>query len=359
MKTFVNLYVADLKEFVRDRMALFWTIAFPLLFIFMFGLIFSGDNSDFSLDVGLVSQGNDPSVVGLKAGLKNIPVFKLTESDDLEAELDALRNGDRDMVVVLPGRLSTDQTNTVEVYYDPSSTTTSQAGLSILREAFNIAERTVRGTPPLFEVEARQIQAQPLRNIDFLVPGILAMSLMQLGLFATAQPLVSLREQGVLRRLGATPLSRRVVLASQVAFRLTVGLAQTAIILTLGNLVFQVEIGDNLPLLGLIVVLSMLLFVALGFTIAGLAKSSESASGIAQLINFPMMFLSGLFFPLSFMPAFLQPVAAILPLTYIADALRQVMVDAPPTNPMGTNLLLVGAWLAVTTFLAVRLFRWE
>jgi ABC-2 type transport system permease protein len=363
MKTFLNLYVAEVKEFTRDRMAIFWTIAFPLLFIMLFGMIFSGGNTGFSLDVGLVAQGSDPATAGVVAGFRQVPVFKLSESADLDAELAALRAGERDMVVVLPpdlpGAIASGQTGTVEVYYDPSSQTTAQAGLSILNEMFNLAERRIRGTAPLFRLEPKQIQTKPLRNIDYLVPGILAMSLMQLGLFATAQPLVSLREQGVMRRLGATPLSRRLVLASHIAFRMTVGLAQTVIILTLGNLVFQVQIGDNLPLLALIVVLGMMLFVTIGFAIAGLARSEESAAGIAQLINFPMMFLSGVFFPLSIMPGFLQTVAAALPLTYVADALRQVMVDAPPVNAMGTNLLLTAVWLVVAIGLAVKLFRWE
>ncbi|HLF26032.1 MAG TPA: ABC transporter permease [Anaerolineae bacterium] len=363
MKTFANLYIAELKEYIRDRMAVFWTIAFPLLFIFLFGMIFSGGDSGFSMQVGLVARGSDPASAGLVMGFRQVPVFELTESADLESELAALRAGDRDMVVVLPDDLSQSvaggQSATVEVYYDPSSTTTSQAGLSILNEMFNEAERRIRQTPQLFKLEPKQIQSTPLRNIDFLVPGILAMSLMQIGLFATAQPLVSMREQGVLRRLGATPLSRQVVLASQVAFRLTIGLVQTAIILSLGNLVFGVAIGDNLPLLIVIVILGMLLFVAIGFAIAGIAKSSESAAGISQLVNFPMMFLSGLFFPVSIMPAFLQPVTAVIPLTYVADALRQVMVGAPPVNLMSTNLLLMAGWLVVSIFLAVKLFKWE
>jgi len=363
MNTFVKLYIAEVKEYIRDRMAVFWTMAFPLLFVVFLGLIFSSGNTGFSLDVGLVVQGSDPAGAGVGEGFRKMPVFKLTESVDLESELAALRAGERDMVVVLPPGLSKaiadGQTGTVEVYYDPSSQTTSQVGLSVLREMFNVAEQRIRGTSPLFQIEPKQIQSRPLRPIDFTLPGILGMSLMQLGLFGTAQPLVNLREQGVLRRLGATPLPRWIVLASQIAFRLTVGVAQTVIIVGLGNLAFQVQLGDNLLLLGGVILLGMLLFVAMGFAISGLAKSAESAAGISQLVSFPMMFLSGLFLPVSLMPTFLQPIAAVMPLTYIADALRQVMVDAPPANPMSTNLLLTAVWLVVSIVLAVKLFRWE
>ena len=103
MNTFVKLYIAEVKEYIRDRMAVFWTMAFPLLFIVMFGLIFSGGDSGFSLDVGLVTQGSDPASAGVVEGFRRMPIFELTESADLESELAALRAGDRDMVVSFPG----------------------------------------------------------------------------------------------------------------------------------------------------------------------------------------------------------------------------------------------------------------
>ncbi len=362
MKTFINLYRANLKEYVRDRMAVFWTMAFPIVFILIFGLIFSSGNARLTIEVAVINPDNDPISAQISEGFKQVPTFKLKQSADVEAELQALRLGQLDMVVVLPNGLSKSigdkQTGSVQVYYDPSATTIAQAGLSILREAFNIAERAINHTSPLFSIEPQQIQAKPLNQVDLLVPGILAMSLMQLGLFGTAQPLVALREQGVLRRLGATPLSRSTVIAAQVAFRFTLGVAQSVLILSLGNALFQVSIGDSLLVLVVVIAMGILLFIALGFAVAGLAKSAESANGITQMINFPMMFLSGLFFPLSLLPPFLLPVAAILPLTYVADALRQVMVNAPSTTSLATDVLVMGVWLAISLIGAVKLFRW-
>ncbi len=363
MKTFINLYRANLKEYVRDRMAVFWTMAFPIVFILIFGLIFSSGNARLTIEVAVINPDNDPISAQISEGFKQVPTFKLKQSADVEAELQALRLGQLDMVVVLPNGLSKSigdkQTGSVQVYYDPSATTIAQAGLSILREAFNIAERAINHTSPLFSIEPQQIQTKPLNQVDLLVPGILAMSLMQLGLFGTAQPLVALREQGVLRRLGATPLSRSTVIAAQVAFRFTLGVAQSVLILSLGNALFQVSIGDSLLVLVVVIAMGILLFIALGFAVAGLAKSAESANGITQMINFPMMFLSGLFFPLSLLPPFLLPVAAILPLTYVADALRQVMVNAPSTTSLATDVLVMGVWLAISLIGAVKLFRWD
>lgn len=271
------------------------------------------------------------------------------------------------MVVVIPPKLSQsisrNQTSNIEVYYDPSQTTVALAGMSVLREAFNIAERFITQRQPLFQIDAKEIQATQLRQVDFLVPGILAMSLMQLGLFGTAQPLVSLRERGVLRRLGATPLPRSTLLATQIAFRLTLGMTQTAILLGLGKVVFGVSMGDNLPLLAFVAFMGALMFVSLGFVIASISRTVDSAAGISQLINFPMMFLSGIFFPVSFVPSFLYPVVAALPLTYLSDALREVMIGAPPSNPLNVNLsgslLILTGWLFVFVVVSIRTFKWE
>ena len=136
------------------------------------------------------------------------------------------------------------------------------------------------------------------------MPGILAMSLMQLGLFATATPLVSLREEGVLRRLGATPLPRWQLISGQLLMRLTIGMAQAVLIVGISVAAFNVRVQGNFLALAGLTLLGALTFIGMGYLIAALARSVESAGGISSAINFPMMFLSGIFFPLAFLPAF-------------------------------------------------------
>jgi ABC-2 type transport system permease protein len=213
--------------------------------------------------------------------------------------------------------------------------------------------------PTLFTVQSQTVTSESLRAIDFLLPGILAMSLMQLGLFATAPALVQLREQQVLRRIGATPLPRTTLLAAQVVYRLSIGITQTLIIIVVGMLLFNVHMVGSWPELVLVVLMGAFMFVAMGYFISGLAKTQESVIGISQAINFPMMFLSGLFFSVDVMPAWIRPVMSALPLTYLADALRQIMVGAPPLNSMGVDLAVLAAWMLVCSVLAVRLFKWE
>lgn len=361
MRAFWNLYTASMKEFLRSRMAVFWTLAFPLLLALLFGVVFGG-GGDTRFKVGVVDEDGGPAAAQFRQVLDSIPVLE-TQVGDRESSLAALRQGDVRAVLVLPAGLSAAvaqrQPSPVQIFYDPAQQQVSQIVLGITRQASQAVERQVSGTPVLFELQEETVQAQDLRTIDFLLPGILALALMQIGLFGTAQPMVHLREQGVLRRLSATPLSQRTVLASQVAQRLTMGVAQAALIVLLGLIVFKMPLPSNwLAALGF-VILGGLVFVAFGYVIAAFAKTQESASGISSVINFPLIYLSGMFIPLEVMPQAVQPLALIIPVTYLVDALRQVMVGANPLHSQALNAGVLLAWLAVALVIATRFFKWD
>jgi ABC-2 type transport system permease protein len=361
MGTVLSLYWASLKEFLRDRMALFWTIAFPVLFIVLFGLIFSG-NSSISYNLGLVNLDNGPVGQQLGTAFGKVSAFKIN-SGAQSAELNALKNGQRDLVVIIPADTSAQvqahQTTNLQLYYDPSKTTDSQIELSIVNQVVTGLNQGITQVTPPLAVQPVTVQTQTLSTVDFLVPGILAMALMQLGIFGTAQPIVALREQQVLRRLGATPLPRWQLLTSQVLNRLTIALFQTGVIVGIGIGAFHVHMtGNPLEFVGL-VVLGALLFISLGYLIAAVSRTQAAATGIGQAINFPMMFLSGIFFPLALLPAFLAPIVNALPLTYVADAIRQVMIGGTPIFPITTDVLVVSGWVVACTVLSIVLFRWE
>lgn len=363
MSTVLSLYVANLKEFVRDRAAIFWTLAFPIVFIVLFGGIFSAGGSP-SYNVGLVNQDNGPVGAGLADVFQHkVKPFKVTTSDYDHAIAD-LKKGTLDFVIVLPTGLSqtveSHHTAQVQFYSDPSKNqTTSQIQLTIVQQVLAVYNQQATQTVPPLALATNSINTHVVRTIDYLMPGILAMSLMQLGLFGTATPLVSLREEGVLRRLGATPLPRWQLLVGQVMLRLTIAIAQAALIIGISMAAFHVQIqGSMLALAGLVVV-GAITFIAMGYLIASLARTVESASGISSAINFPMMFLSGIFFPLALLPAFLAPVVRAMPLTYLADAFRQISIGSAPTFPMWVDVAVLGAWGVVCTALAARFFKWE
>jgi ABC-2 type transport system permease protein len=360
MRAFRKLLISDLKQFFRDRTALFFTFAFPIFFIFIFGWVFSGAE-DVSYKIGLVNNDDSAMGQGISQALYEIPIFKLSEGE-LGEKLEELKNGDLKAVVVIPAgieaSLNSGQTADIKVYYDPTQTTSSQIILSVLKEYINEINRQLSQQPILLQLSEESIQSQELESIDFLVPGILAMAVLFLGLFGSLT-MVERREKKILKRFGATPLRRSIMIFSQITYRLILALMQTLIIIAVAYFVFNVQmIGNWFILLGL-VLLGTLTFISIGYFAVSRARTTEGAMPIIQLIQFPMLFLSGIFFPIEIMPDFMRPIVEAIPLTYLGDAFRQVMVDATPLYPLSIDIAVLAGWLVVCMVLAIRLFRWE
>lgn len=361
MKSFRKLYLANLKEFARDRMAIFWTLAFPVVFILVFGVVFS-NSEDTNFGIGLAVQDSGPVGVALQTAYISTPALHITQGTEADL-LAKLKSGALRMVIVVPdgssAAVASGQTASIKAYYDPSNQTTAQVALTVAEKVLGNVDEQITQRASLLALTPITVSQANLRFIDYTLPGILAMSLMQLGLFATAPALVQLREQQVLRRFGATPLPRTTLLAAQVLHRLTLGLAQTVVIVGLGALVFHVHITGSLLELAGVVLLGALMMVALGYVISGVAKTQESVNGLSQLVNFPMLLLSGIFFSVDMMPQWARPIVSVLPLSFLGDALRQIMVGATPIYPLRTDVLVLAGWLIVGSLVAVRVFRWE
>lgn len=372
MRGFGPLYLASLREFMRDTSALFWTLAFPVMFIIIFGIIFTNDG-DIEFDVGLVNEDGTASQI-MVDGFQQVEAFQLHQGSR-DAELDALAEGERAAVIIIPagtgaqieasfteltGAAARANPAQLEVYYDAADQSSSQIVLDVIDKVVAGMNAGITGVPPVVAVDARRMAADDMRSIDYLLPGVLAMSLMQLGLFGTAGPLVALREKQVLRRMGATPLSKTTMLGTQVALRLTTAFVQTGVIVVVGSLLFNVRIEwANLPAILGVVALGATMFIIMGYFISGLAKTEEAVQGIISLPNFIFMFLSGIFFPVEMMPDWIRPLVDVIPLTYLGDALRHTMIEAGYEFSMLTNVVVLGVWLVVCAVLAVRFFRWE
>jgi len=360
LKALLKLLVAHIKQFSRQRAALFWTIAFPIFFILLFGALFSrSDSTTFS--VGMVNEDNSSLSQGLVMAFKSVSAFDVHEGG-WDAESDALKKGNRRAVVVIPAGFEQSilqkSQDTVTVYYDATESTSQQVVLPIVRQVVDGFDRAIADAPALIRVENEPLQSQHLRAIDYLVPGILAMALMQLGIFAAA-PLVVDRQNRVLKRLGATPLRRSTLVISTVIFRLLIAVCQAALIIVIARLVFHVPMLGNWFFLVGVVLLGTLTFLSLGFLMSAFAKTEETVMPMLMVVQFPMMFLSGIFFPVDMMPEFMRPILNAMPLTYLGDSLRQIMVGATPLHPHYINLAVLGGWFLACLVGAVRFFRWE
>jgi ABC-2 type transport system permease protein len=365
MRVLVALSRANLKSFVRDRPALFWTLAFPVVFVILFGTIFSGSGAKYNL--AWVDQDGSQTAAELRQAFEaNAPV-NLTDATIEEARAKML-SGDVDGILVVPIGVQAIIDSAaagqhpapieVTVITDPSRSNTALAIQQIAAGLVMGANLRLSGATPLLAVSTETLQTNQLNSVSFFVPSILAMALMQLGIFASI-PLVQQREKLILKRLNATPLPRWVFVGSNVAVRLVIAAVQTALILGIGVALLGVRVDGNPLAIAAFVILGALTFTSIGYVIAAFARTEEAANGITSVVQFPLMFLSGIFFPLEILPQGLKTVATFMPLTYLGDALRQTMVGGAPFVPLWVDFAVLAGWLVVTLVVSARYFRWQ
>jgi ABC-2 type transport system permease protein len=365
MTALLELTKANIRSFTRDRAALFWTLAFPLIFILMFGAIFTG-GGDSTRTYAWVDQDGSAQSSELRTALAAVENVELVDEDEA-AGLEAMRKGDVDGVLVVPagygealGELATQPgpPTTIQVYTDPTQQNQTAATFQLVGGVLGQINLEISGRGPAVVPDARAIQTENLTFISYLVPSILGMALMQVGIFSSIS-LVAAREKLILKRLSATPLRRWQLIGSNIVMRLLVAIAQTAIIVGVGAYAFDVQISGNpLVVVGLVLVGS-LSFLALGYVIASFAKTEDSANAMTSVVQFPLMFLSGTFFPIDSMPPVLQGIARTLPLTYLSDGLRQVMVGGTPFSPLWICFAVLFGFLVICFLISARFFRWQ
>src|SRR5262245_34598559 len=351
---------ANLKSFIRDRAALFWTIAFPLIFVVIFGLIFSGNPTPASY--GFADLDGSPASEQIRAAFAATEGVSLVDGTQDEL-LDKMRDGEVSAVIVVPeGYGDTVAAKgapaSLVVFTDPSQGQAEGATQRLVGYVLGVINQTASGQPPAVVPDFQPIQAVELNYLSYLIPSILGMSLMQGGVFA-AIPLVADREKLILKRLGATPLRRWQLVGSNVVVRLLIALVQTVIIVGVGTLLFGLETTGRWLGVGFFVVLGSLTFISLGYLIASFTPTEEAANGVTQVVQLPMLFLSGIFFPIATMGDALQTVAKLLPMTYLGDALRQVMVDGTPFAPLTVCAAVLVGWLVVCFAISARFFKWQ
>jgi len=356
----LSLTRASMKIWFRDRQAIFWTFFLPVVLISVFGLLDFGAFS--TVDLGIVDRAKNDASRKLVADIVALDTFDISGTLSEMEEREALLDGDRDLVLIIEpgfGEAQSPVRRHVTVVFNQGQAQESVAGQTIIQHVLDEITFAERNFSDRYTIDAQPVDSRNLKFIDFLMPGVVAMSIMQMGLFSVAFSFVQLKSRGVLRRLQATPVLPASFLFAQVFTRLTVSIVQTLVLVGLAVLAFDVHLEGNLGSMVLLALLGGGVFVSIGFAVSGFARTEDVAAPVANAIALPMMFLSGVFFPRDAMPAPLRAVADFLPLSYLADALRSVAVDGSTLLSQWENVLGLTVWLAVTLFIAVRLFRWE
>lgn len=362
-----TLTVAAIKMFVRNRQALFFTLFMPLIIMTIFGLI--GFDKLPVIKIGVVTNAPTAGTTAFVGQLKEIPNVELTVGTE-EAERQALKKNDRAAVFMFPGDLIADvppigsrpqqfSPKTVTVLENVAQQQYAKTAETILNQALDKTALAMVGAPKFFELKTEDVSVKKTRYIDFLLPGIVGLALMQMAVFSVAFIFTDYKEKGILKRLVATPMKPSQFLTANVITRLIVAMAQTAVLITVGILLYKTHVYGAWWLIALIATLGAIMFLGLGFTISGLAKTVDAVPAIANLIVFPMLFLGGTFFPIDTMPVWLQHVVKFLPLQYLTHSLREVMANGAGLSAVATDLYWMLGWSAALIMLANLTFGFE
>jgi ABC-2 type transport system permease protein len=363
MKSLRVLTWSAIKMFFRNKQALFFTFFSPLLIMVIFGLI--GLDKVQKTDVGVALSG--PPTAGTQQfvdQLKQVPSFNIHE--DTEPNLrDQITNDKLSAVFLIPADLIPDNANpassthTVTVLTNSGEAQAAGIAQSIMSEILDKTALGITNGSNIFQLQAQEINSNHLKYIDFLLPGLIALSLMQMSIFSVAFVFTNYKEKGILKRLLATPMHPITFVTANVLTRLIVSFLQTAVFIAVGVWFLHAHVVGSYALVALITILGSIMFLGLGFTISGISKTTESVPALANLVAFPMLFLGGTFFPLSSFPPWLAHIAKYLPLSFLSDALRQVMTKAVGISAIRSDLLWMLAWSVVLVGLANYAFSFE
>ena len=360
LRSFRVLTLTQMRLLLRNRITVVTSLGIGLISMLIFGALFGSEGSD-QLRLGIVDDDRQEVSTQLVQILKSSEALVVLEGNR-DAELKALEIGDRRAVILIAPGFQEDlatKNATVKVFYDKSNPVTAAIARSAVENIIAGMNRTLGSSDPdTIKIDDSEIDAERLRVIDFMTPGLVGMVVMWANLFVGTR-LVEWRQKGVLRRLAVTGLHPIELLASQAAAHLLFSLAQVTVLLLTAFAVFGVTVRGSYGLLALVVVVGTMCMLAVGYLLGSMPRDADSAAGVTMLVSFPMMFLGGSYFPTDGAPTFLQPLIQVLPLTYLNHALRTVMMSGGGFGEMQLDILVLGAWTIGALLVATRLLKWD
>jgi len=370
----------DLRELLRRRAAFVMSMIFPMLMMALFGYMFPNPSSFHGIPIGLVNE--DKGILGIMT--QNL-LLNLAENDSsmvivryksYEGVKRAIIRGEVKAAIVIPSNftsslLSGHRAKLIAVL-DPTSPAVTQflygklkvvakiESLGFVSQVLNgLKARTGIKLSPDYLMEPISVAAEPIVEgdyFDFIAPGFIAMTAMFSGLTIIGAWLVREREVGTLVGLMVAPIPRSSIILGKVLSTMVRNLIQAAIAIILAVILFNVHIHGSPSLITLTIVLGAFSFLGMGALAAAAAPEQETAQIALAILQFPMMFLGGVLFPVEQLPSWLQWVSRLMPLTYAADALRRVMVYGAALSDVALNLCLLCALGVISILVAVPLF---
>jgi ABC-2 type transport system permease protein len=342
---FRHLLKARLLELKREREVIFWAFGFPVLLAIGLGIAFGHKSADIA-PVAIIDGAGAADALGL---LQHSPQSSLLRPN-IVAEGDALqgfRLGKYDLVVIPDGK------GGFQYRYDPGRPESVLA-----RAEVDDALQTASGRKDPLSTTAVASSEPGSRYIDFLIPGLLGMNLMNSGMWGLGFALVDMRQRKLLKRFVGTPMRRSDFLLALISSRLVLMVIEIGILLGFGVLAFHMRVLGSVFSIVLLASIGAVSFGGLGLLVASRADKIESVSGLMNLVMMPMWIFSGVFFSSERFPALLQPFIKVLPLTALNDALRATILQGASLGAQSGRLLVLVLWGGISFALALRWFRW-
>jgi len=332
------VFSARNREFLRDRGTLAWNLVLPVALMFGLSFAFSGEGRN-QFTVGVLQQGAE--IDASQHPFLDTRYIEFVPVDDEAAGFRKIERHQLDLLVRFedPPR-----------YWINPDSPRGYFAERILKEA----DAAVGG-----EIVAAEISGEPIRYVDWVLPGILGMNMMFSCLFGVGYVVVRYRKNGFLKRLRATPLRPVEFIIAQIGSRMTLIMAITVFVYTGTHLILGTRMEGSYLSLLVVAAIGAVSLVSMGLVVAARVTSEELAGGLLNLVNWPMMLMSGVWFSLEGATAFVRDVANIFPLTHILAAARAIMLDGASLVDVLPNIAALAAMSAVFLFLGARFFRWD
>ena len=342
---FTHLVMVRMKELKREPEVVFWVYGFPLLLALGLGIAFRNKPADVT-SIAIVNGAGAQEALTL---IERSPQKSLIRAEMLDkpSALKGFRVGKYDLVVESDGK------GGFQYLYDPARPE-SVLSRAEVDDALQVAAGRKNPLPT-----SAVISNEPgSRYIDFLIPGLIGMNLMNSGMWSIGFALVDMRQRKLLKRFVATPMQKSDFLLALASGRLVLMITEVGLLLGFGALIFHIRVlGSPLSILVLSAI-GAVGFAGMGLLTASRAQKIESVSGLINLIMMPMWIFSGVFFSYERFPLVIHPFIKALPLTALNDALRATILEGAPLTAQAGRLLILMLWGGLSFLLALRWFRW-
>ncbi|WP_207496657.1 ABC transporter permease [Aridibaculum aurantiacum] len=352
---------ASLKAILRSPSAVIFSIAFPLIFILVFGFIGGSGKISFKVAVDPTSDTINPLFIAIKS----VPGLNIINNTEEEVH-DDLEKGRITAVLHIQKNEGQNPAYTIHL---KSSEAVNPQNLQVLQSILDAIIAKVNavaypGAPTYANVNSsiQQIPGRKYTTIDFILPGQLGFSLLSSGVFGVAFLFFQLRQQLVLKRFYATPIKRAYIILGEALSRVIFQMSTAVVIVLLGYYVLDYTLVNGFVTfieILLLCFIALLIFMGFGFVVTSVAKNESTIPPIANIITLPQFLLAGTFFPIDVFPWWLQPICKVLPLTHFNNAMRKIAFEGAHLTDCGFELAMMAIWGVVIYAVAVKVFKWE